>query len=130
MKVEELFETDTSTANIARVAKSCHNANKKFCQSIGDDSQPDWDEAEQWQKDSAIAGVKSIVDNPSITPEESHNNWKKMKLDDGWKYGPVKDTKKKEHPCIVDSYDDLPEDQRKKDEIFINTAKEGLGIKS
>ena len=26
---------------------------------------------------------------------------------DGWKYGPVKDPEKKEHPCFV-PYDDLP----------------------
>jgi hypothetical protein len=36
---------------------------------------------------------------------------------DGWKYGPVKDPEKKEHPCFV-PYDRLPTEQKAKDYIF------------
>jgi hypothetical protein len=41
----------------------------------------------------------------------------KQKLDDGWKYGPVKDPEKKEHPCLV-SFSELPKEQQAKDFIF------------
>lgn len=35
----------------------------------------------------------------------------------GWKYGPVKDPERKEHPCFV-PYDGLPPEQRAKDYLF------------
>jgi len=41
----------------------------------------------------------------------------KVKEADGWKYGPVKDAEKKEHPCFR-PYNLLPRDQKAKDYIF------------
>ena len=41
----------------------------------------------------------------------------KQKLDDGWKYGPVKDAEKKEHPCLV-PFEQLPKEQQAKDYLF------------
>lgn len=98
---------------IARVA---HEINRAYCQGIGDDSQPSWEDAPQWQKDSAIAGVKFHFEN-AATPEESHASWMAQKAADGWKYGDVKDADKKEHPCFV-PYGELPQEQRVKDYLF------------
>lgn len=39
------------------------------------------------------------------------------RLDEGWKYGPIKDADKKEHPCMV-PFADLPAAQQAKDYIF------------
>lgn len=50
-------------------------------------------------------------------PSASHDSWLAEKRDGGWKFGPVKDAEKKEHPCFV-SYEELPLDQRLKDYIF------------
>jgi hypothetical protein len=50
-------------------------------------------------------------------PAASHENWLKLKIAEGWKYGPVKDPDKKEHPCCV-PYEDLPIEQRIKDFLF------------
>lgn len=56
------------------------------------------------------------------TPEQSHESWLAEKRAAGWKYGPVKDAGKKEHPCFV-PYAELPAAQRVKDEIFVAVAK-------
>lgn len=100
--------------NIARVA---HNINKAFCEATGDHSQPTWDEAPDWQKDSAIAGVEAHIDNPGMTPEMSHQSWMKQKEEDGWKYGPEKNPETKEHPAFL-PYDQLPSQQKVKDYLF------------
>ena len=99
------------------VAATAHMINRAYCQAIGDDSQPEWDDAPQWQVDSAIAGVKYHFENDGITPEMSHESWLKQKEADGWKYGPVKDADKKEHPCFC-PYSELPKEQQTKDALF------------
>jgi len=100
-----------------RIAKVCHEANRAYCQTIGDMSQPTWEDAPQWQKDSAINGVVFHIANPKAGPSGSHENWMAEKVAAGWTHGPVKDPAKKEHPCMV-SYDQLPPDQKMKDYIF------------
>jgi len=100
-----------------RIAKVCHEANRAYCQTIGDMSQPTWEDAPQWQKDSALNGVAFHAGNPNAGPQGSHGNWMKEKDAAGWKYGPVKDPEKKEHPCMV-PFDQLPQNQQMKDRIF------------
>lgn len=99
------------------IAKACHEANKAYCQSIGDTSQVPWDSAPDWQKESAIKGVLFRLRNPDSTPEDLHNSWCEEKLANGWMYGEVKDAEKKTHPCLV-GYTSLPKEQRFKDELF------------
>lgn len=62
-----------------QIAKTCHEVNKAYCESIGDNSQPDWKGAPEWQKNSAINGVDFHISN-DVTPEQSHQNWMKDKL--------------------------------------------------
>jgi len=57
--------------NIEDVAKVCHQANKAYCECIGDMSQPSWEEAPKWQKKSAISGVSNIIANPNTKPDVS-----------------------------------------------------------
>lgn len=102
---------------IEAAARAAHEANRAWCIAMGDTSQPSWDEAPEWQRSSAIKGVELILAHPDTTPEQSHEGWLKEKADTGWKYGPVKDVEKKEHPCFV-PYDQLPAAQRAKDHIF------------
>ncbi|RYF45877.1 MAG: hypothetical protein EOO27_40530 [Comamonadaceae bacterium] len=99
------------------IAAVAHAVNAAYCASIGDDSQSDWSSAPQWQKDSALAGVEMHLANPDATPEQSHAAWLAQKDADGWKFGPLKDVDKKEHPCFL-PYADLPAEQRSKDYLF------------
>jgi hypothetical protein len=101
------------------IARICHEANRIYCETLGDYSQPHWEDAPDWQKDSAVAGVTHSINAKSeVTSEASHNEWMHMKLLDGWKYGEVKDASKKEHPCLV-PYTKLPVSQQKKDWLFL-----------
>jgi hypothetical protein len=52
-----------------------------------------------------------------VPPSASHNSWLRQKEEDGWKYGPVKDADKKEHPCFI-PYEELPREQQAKDYLF------------
>ena len=99
------------------IAKVAHGVNKAYCESLGDMSQPSWENAPDWQKDSAINGVKFHRTNPDASPEHSHEEWLKEKRETGWTWGPEKNPETKEHPCCVD-YHKLPVVQKAKDYIF------------
>jgi len=103
--------------NDEQIARVAHEVNRAYCQALGDNSQPEWEEAPDWQRNSAINGVAYHRANPDAGPEHSHNEWLKEKEANGWKYGPVKDEANREHPCFV-PYDELPPEQKAKDYIF------------
>jgi hypothetical protein len=104
--------------NAQEIARVCHEANRAYCMCIGDDSQPLWGDAPGWQKESAVNGVLFHWENPNSLPCDSHAEWLREKVAAGWKHGPVKDARLREHPCCV-PYDQLPEEQRTKDALFI-----------
>lgn len=99
------------------IASVCHEANRAYCLTHGDTSQPPWHLAAEWQRQSVINGVQFHLDNPDASPNQSHDNWLKEKEATGWKYGKAKDLKCKEHPCCV-PYDELPKEQKAKDALF------------
>jgi|SRR5580700_842774 hypothetical protein len=106
---------------IEQTAKVCHEANRAYCATLGDHSQPTWEDAPEWQRSSAIKGVEFHIANLSAgtkpAPSASHDSWLAQKRAEGWKFGLVKDAATKEHPCFV-PYEQLPLDQRLKDYIF------------
>ena len=103
--------------NVEQIAEVCHEANRAYCAALGDHSQLPWDEAPDWQRVSAANGVLFALQNPDAGPDASHLNWLKEKAESGWKWGPIKDPERKEHPCFV-PYLQLPPEQRAKDYIF------------
>lgn len=100
-------------------ARAAHEANRAYCIATGDNSQPSWEDAPDWQKTSARNGV--VGARKGNTPEQSHEGWLAEKAATGWKYGPIKNPEKKEHPCFV-PYVDLPPSQRAKDHIFVGVV--------
>lgn len=111
----------TFEEEICVIACAAHMANRAYCLALGDTSQPTWEDAPDWQKTSARAGVRAALDSAQ-TPEKSHESWIAQKAAEGWTYGSVKDLEKKQHPCFV-PYDQLPAEQRLKDEIFLTTVR-------
>ncbi len=102
---------------IEDIAKVCHEANRAYCESLGDHSQTPWDTAPKWQQGSAIDGVNFHIVNPDAGDDASHCNWMDVKTRDGWVWGPMKDPDKREHPCLV-LFDQLPDEQQAKDALF------------
>lgn len=113
--------------NVVKAAVAAHEANRVYCQSLGDFSQPAWSDAPDWQKQSAISGVLAILEDPNITPSIQHGNWMKHKLADGWTFGVSKDIDAKTHPCMV-PYSELPPEQKVKDELFGAIVRAVLGL--
>ena len=107
--------------NDREIARVCHEVNRAYCESLGDKSQKPWDEAEQWQKDSAVNGVlhriESLFGGDTSGPESQHEAWMADKAKDGWTYGPVKRADLKQHPCMV-PFEELHFIQQKKDALF------------
>lgn len=100
-----------------QIARVCHEVNRAICEASGDHSQKPWNEAEQWQRDSALKGVAFSKEHPDALPSAQHEAWMQDKHDQGWGYGPVKDADAKTHPCMV-PHGDLPFEQRVKDFAF------------
>lgn len=104
------------------IARVCHEVNRGYCAALGDTSQVPWEDAPEWQRQSAIKGVEFNLANPDAPPSHSHDSWLTEKRATGWKYGAVKDAEKKEHPCFV-PYEDLPPEQKAKDYLFKATVR-------
>ena len=111
---------DEST--VEACAQVGHEANRAYCRIIGDYSQAGWDSAPDWQKDSARAGARGILDGSVGSPEDSHASWLSHKESAGWVYGETKDPDAKTHPCMV-PYGQLSADQRRKDALFVATVR-------
>jgi len=102
---------------VEQIAMICHEANRAYCIAIGDNSQPRWEDAPDWQRASAVRGVEFRSNNPNASAASMHQSWLQKKHLDGWKYGTVKSAVEKTHPCFV-SYSGLPASQQKKDALF------------
>lgn len=106
--------------DLEHVARAAHEANRAWCIASGDTSQPSWDDAPEWQRTSAINGVRGVI--RGNTPEQSHESWTREKVAAGWVYGETKDPEARRHPCLV-PYADLPPVQRAKDAIFVGVVR-------
>ncbi len=113
--------SDHLAHRVEKIAKTCHEVNRASCAAFGDWSQLAWEDAPQWQRDSAITGVRFHIANPDATPEQSHEKWLETKRADGWTYGPVKNAERKLHPCFK-PYFELPVEQQVKDYLFRATV--------
>lgn len=111
------MSTTTCILTEDEIAVICHEANRALCITHDDYSQVSWCEAPEWQRDSAINGVKFRLDNPQTKQSASHENWMKLKISHGWVYGETKDEVKKTHPCLL-PFEQLPPQQQAKGHLF------------
>lgn len=105
--------------DVLATARTAHEVNRVWCEWNGDDSQVHWELAPEWQKASAVDGVRFVLDNPGATDSASHDNWLTLKRNQGWVYGPVKDPDAipPTHPCMV-AFENLPPADQFKDRLF------------
>lgn len=104
------------------IAKVCHEVNRAYCETVGDTSQLPWEDAPAWQRESSINGVEHARMHPDAKPSDNHDAWLAEKVAAGWRYGPVKDPAKKEHPCLV-AFTELPPEQQAKSVLFLAVAR-------
>lgn len=109
---------------IEACARAAHEVNRAYCIAMGDYSQSPWEQAPDWQTQSARNGVRGVLE--GNTPEQSHQSWLEEKRRNGWRYGAVKNVETKEHPCFL-PYDQLPEAQQVKDDLFVVTVSAVFG---
>lgn len=53
-------------------------------------------------------GLNELVESLS---KNIHEVWAAGRIAEGWKYGPVRDDTKKEHPCLI-PYEELSEEEK------------------
>lgn len=123
---ETIVNEETKIRILDTIAGFCHNLNKAYCESIGDFSQVEWDNAPEEIQASAIKGVLALWDN-KLSPKELHEEWKAYKISQGWAYGEIKSFENKTHPLITD-YENLPVEQRSKDYIFSSAASQLISL--
>jgi hypothetical protein len=59
--------------SIDAIAAICHEANRTYSiQTMGDRSHDSWEHAPDYQRASAILGVRFIDDNPGVSSEAVH----------------------------------------------------------
>lgn len=56
--------------------------------------------------------------------ENTHDVWAKGRIEQGWKYGKIRDDNNKLHPCLI-PYSELPESEKEYDR---NTALETIKL--
>jgi hypothetical protein len=60
------------------------------------------------------SGVKlprAIAELTELLARNTHENWARQRLAEGWRHGPRRDDAKKEHPSLV-PYEKLPESEK------------------
>jgi len=60
---------------------------------------------------SQIALNREIEELTELLARNTHDNWARQRLLEGWRYGPSRDDSKKEHPCLV-PYERLPDSEK------------------
>ncbi len=109
------------------IAKLCHEVNRQFCAGVTQDfSHKPWDDAPAWQRQSVYSGVVHYLENPGLTPEQSHQAWLDYKVADGWTFGNTKNAAAKTHPNLV-PFAQLHIHERAKDALFTAICKTMLG---
>jgi hypothetical protein len=116
----------TMDEQVDRVAQIAHEACRLYCSLItGDKPAPRWfDLVDEDMREGVRKGVRGAL--AGNTPEESHANWMRDRLNAGWRRGPVLDREAKVHPNLV-PYDELPETQQRKDALFLGIVLAVLG---
>jgi hypothetical protein len=103
---------------VEKIARVCHEANRAYCITIGDNSHESWPEAFEWQRESSRAGVRAVLTGRIQNPGDAHREWLAHKKDTGWKFGAVKDPVSLTHPSML-PFEQLPHDEQLKDYLFM-----------
>jgi len=63
---------------------------------------------------SGVQVPREISELTELLARNTHENWARQRMAEGWRHGPQRDDSKKEHPSLV-PYDALPESEKEYD---------------
>jgi len=63
---------------------------------------------------SSVRLPPDVVELTELLARNTHENWARQRLADGWRHGPRRDDAKKEHPSLV-PYESLSESEKEYD---------------
>ena len=101
---------------VIEIAKIARNIDRMYCASINDTIPEMWERCTESEKDKTLRGISYHLQN-DLSPEDSHMNWVKQKIAEGWCYDMNYDPVLKLSPHLI-PYNQLPVEQRAKDHIF------------
>jgi hypothetical protein len=61
-----------------------------------------------------VSGIRLPAAIQEVTEDiarQVHETWAQIRINEGWQYGPLRDDRLKETPCLV-PYDELPEEEK------------------
>lgn len=100
--------------DIAKVAHAVHLA---YCKEMGIKTQPEWQELDFTHKRTIVDSIGKIRSGEINSAEESHKNFVRKKIEDGWICGERYDKENKINPRLV-SFDKLSITDRAKEVLF------------
>jgi hypothetical protein len=104
--------------SIEQIASITHAANRAYRACIGEEPGPAWSDLSPQEQHVIMAGVEKA---PTHSPLALHDDWVTAKLEAGWVYGEEHNVEARTHPNLR-PYDELPEAQRRKDNLFRGIA--------
>jgi RyR domain len=60
---------------------------------------------------SGVRLPRELAELTELLARNTHENWARRRVDEGWRYGPARDDAKKEHPSLV-PYERLSESEK------------------
>jgi hypothetical protein len=112
------------------VAKMAYEAMRTFCNSLGE-KKPAFEDITPEVRAGLMAQVKFLSAVPLATADQLHDEWRRIKVAQGWMYDEERDDKKKTHP-LMQSFSRLTQRQRMKSYILLamfTTGMTHIGLK-
>jgi hypothetical protein len=116
-----------SKISIGSIARISYEVARIYCTVVGKRVEPKWEYLDEESVKCIKEGVKFITENPELTPKVIHKMLVEKMEKEGWKYGPMVDTREKVHP-EVSEYSGLPRWVRIRDRLVFVTIRTLLGI--
>src|SRR5262245_54878653 len=63
---------------------------------------------------SAVGLAPELLELTELLARNTHDIWARVRIEQGWRWGPARDDTRKEHPCLV-PYEALPESEKRAD---------------
>jgi len=63
---------------------------------------------------SGVRLPRAVAQLTELLAKNTHENWARRRMADGWRHGPRRDDAKKEHPSLV-PYEELPDSEKEYD---------------